>query len=133
MIRLAPEQWSDELTPILRRAASGKRADKWLDGIVAAIRDKRAVLFVARHDGRALALMVVAFQPVPLATAHVLALAAVPHSGVHWGRAGLAALATLARAAGAEEISAEALDVRQRRRLAFLGFAERSTVMVLPC
>ena len=131
---LAREPWAEELRPILARAATGKRAAKWMDGIVGAIERGNAVLFVARsEEGAPLALLVMAFQKWPLAVAHVLAMAAVPRSGIQWGRSGLAAIRDLARRAGAEELSAEALDEANRRRLGLLGFVARSHVMVCPC
>lgn len=131
---LAREPWAEELRPILARAASGKRAEKWMDGIVGAIERGDAVLFVARSEtGAPLAVLVMAFQKWPLAVAHVLAMAAVPHSGIQWGKSGLAAIRDLARRAGAEELHAEALDEANRRRLGMIGFAPRSHVMVCPC
>lgn len=129
----AREPWGEELRPLLARVASGKNAARWLEGVVGAIERDDAVLFVARAEGAPVALFVLAFQKWPLAACHVLAAAAVPHSGADWAAATLPALRALARSAGADALYAEAMRPANRRWLERNGFAPRSAMMVCPC
>ena len=132
-VELAPSRWAEEFRPILARAATGKRGPRWLEGVIGAIERGDAVLFVARADGDAKGVLVLAFQKWPLASVYVLAMATAPRSGFAWGPALWPAVRDLAKRAGAETVHAEALSEGNRRRLVKLGFAPRSTMMVCPC
>lgn len=152
-VELKPERWAEDLRPLLARVASGARAARWLEGVIGAIERGDVALFVARapsllvvrqpsrgaapdaspSPGAPLALLVTAFKRFPIPAVHVLAMAAVPRSGFKWGAAGVAQIAELGRRAGAEELEAEALTEAHRRRLARIGFRQRSSLMVLPC
>jgi hypothetical protein len=139
-VKLEREPWGEELRPLLARVASGKRAARWLEGIIGALEREDAHAIVARAlpdaspaPGRALGVAIVALQKWPLRTLHVLAMATVPRSGFYWGAKCLPAIMGLARRVGAEEVQAEALTEANRRRLGRLGFSLRSSLMVLPC
>lgn len=134
-VTLAAEPWGEELRPLLERVATGKRAEKWLAGIIGALERGDAVALVARAElePAPLGVLVIAFQKWPLAKLAVLAMATVPGSGFAWGPAFLPHVRELARRAGAEELEAEALSDANRRRLERLGFKPRSSLMVCPC
>lgn len=132
-VELKGSPWSEEFRPLLARAATGKFAARWVQGVIGAIERGDAALLVARAADRPVGVLVLAFQKWPVSSCYVLAMATVPRSGFAWGPAFLPAIRDLARRAGAVEVKADVLTEGNRRRLKRLGFAPYSTMMVLPC
>jgi hypothetical protein len=122
--------WSSGYAPILRRAFAGPAAAEAYANTVQAVRDRAAVLWVAlRDDGVCVGAMVFAVQRFPRRALYVMAAAAVPRTGFHWGRAVWPAIERYAREAGCYQIRAVADDAHNRRRLRMVGFGPDETAL----
>lgn len=131
-VELAPEAYSKEIRPLLARIWGDDRA-RYRDSIIGMIERGDAILFVARRDGRALGALIVAMQRAPEKLVCVLGMVTLPRTGFAWGPALWAPVRELFKKTGADGVRAEARTEANRRRLARLGFAPVSTVMVAPC
>jgi hypothetical protein len=126
------EAWSEELRPILARAATGALAYRvvtaWIDGVESG----RAVLAVARSAGRPVGVILLAFQHWPLPEVHVVAMATASRTGFAWGAALMPHVRRIAAAAGAVHVRAVAETEANYRRLRRMGFAQIGYEMAAP-